>query len=235
MDVMNFILGNKNYFEDFITRSTYHSNAIEGNTLSYAETYAIIFNDNSLTISATARELYEAINHKYAIDYIFKHMKDPLNETMIKEIAQIINRNINEIGGYRAHQVFIRNAEHIPPTPQMVPSQMMYWVYNYNNTEFQSVFEKAASAHIAFERIHPFEDGNGRTGRLLVNYELIRNNIPPVVIPKETRAQYLAFLAENNVGGLAQFFEALSAEEQVRIERFASPSQQLQQEPPLEP
>lgn len=235
MDVMNFILGNKNYFEDFITRSTYHSNAIEGNTLSYAETYAIIFNDNSLTISATARELYEAINHKYAIDYIFKHMKDPLNETMIKEIAQIINRNINEIGGYRAHQVFIRNAEHIPPAPQMVPSQMMYWVYNYNNTEFQSVFEKAASAHIAFERIHPFEDGNGRTGRLLVNYELIRNNIPPVVIPKETRAQYLAFLAENNVGGLAQFFEALSAEEQVRIERFASPSQQLQQEPPLEP
>lgn len=235
MDIMDFIRGNKNYFEDFITRSTYHSNAIEGNTLSYAETYAIIFNDNSLTISATARELYEAINHKYAIDYIFKHLGEPLNEAMIKDIAQIINRNINEIGGYRAHQVFIRNAEHIPPAPQMVPSQMMYWVYNYNNTAFESVFEKVASAHITFERIHPFEDGNGRTGRLLVNYELIRNNIPPVVIPKETRAQYLAFLAENNVGGLAQFFEALSREEQLRIDRFAEPNQQLRQEPPLAP
>lgn len=235
MDIMDFIRGNKNYFEDFITRSTYHSNAIEGNTLSYAETYAIIFNDNSLTISATARELYEAINHKYAIDYIFKHLGEPLNEAMIKDIAQIINRNINEIGGYRAHQVFIRNAEHIPPAPQMVPSQMMYWVYNYNNTAFESVFEKVASAHITFERIHPFEDGNGRTGRLLVNYELIRNNIPPVVIPKETRAQYLAFLAESNVGGMARFFDALSAEEKLRIDRFAEPGQQLRQEPPLEP
>lgn len=235
VDMLGFICGNQNYFEDFITRSTYHSNAIEGNTLSYAETYAIIFNDNSLTISATAQELHEAINHKYAIDYIFKHLQEPLSEKMIKDIAQLINRNINEIGGYRAHQVFIRNAEHIPPIPQIVPSQMMYWVYNYNNTEFQSIFEKAASAHIAFERIHPFEDGNGRTGRLLVNYELIRNNTPPVVIPKETRAQYLAFLAENNVGGLAQFFKELSSEEQRRIERFTKPTLQPQQKPPLEP
>lgn len=235
MDMLGFICGNQNYFEDFITRSTYHSNAIEGNTLSYAETYAIIFNDNSLTISATAQELHEAINHKYAIDYIFKHLREPLSEKMIKDIVQLINRNINEIGGYRAHQVFIRNAEHIPPAPQIVPSQMMYWVYNYNNTEFQSIFEKAASAHITFERIHPFEDGNGRTGRLLVNYELIRNNTPPVVIPKETRAQYLAFLAENNVGGLAQFFKELSNEEQRRIERFTEPTLHLQQKPPLEP
>lgn len=235
MDMLGFICGNQNYFEDFITRSTYHSNAIEGNTLSYAETYAIIFNDNSLTISATAQELHEAINHKYAIDYIFKHLREPLSEKMIKDIAQLINRNINEIGGYRAHQVFIRNAEHIPPASQIVPSQMMYWVYNYNNTEFQSIFEKAAWAHITFERIHPFEDGNGRTGRLLVNYELIRNNTPPVVIPKATRAQYLAFLAENNVGGLAQFFKELSDEEQRRIERFTKLTLQPQQKPPLEP
>lgn len=68
-----------------------------------------------------------------------------------------------------------------------------------------------------------------------MNYELIRNNTPPVVIPKEARAQYLAFLAENNVSGLAQFFEVLSGEEQRRIERFAEPTPQLQQKPLLEP
>lgn len=231
MDIMGFIRGNRDYFEDFITRSTYHSNAIEGNTLSYAETYAIIFNDNSLTIHTTAREMYEAINHKYAIDYIFKHLQDPLNEKMIKDIAKIINRNINEIGGYRTGQVFIRGAEHIPPTPQMVPSRMMYLVYNHNNSVFDSVFQKAASFHLEFERIHPFEDGNGRTGRLLVNYELIRNNIPPVVIPKEERSKYMSFLAGGDVGGLASFLGSLSAAEDQRIQQFIQPGQM----PPLQP
>lgn len=67
MDVIKFMREHRTYFEDFVTRSTYHSNAIEGNTLSYAETYAILFNDNSMKVTATARELYEAINHKYAL------------------------------------------------------------------------------------------------------------------------------------------------------------------------
>lgn len=67
MDVIKFMREHRIYFEDFVTRGTYHSNAIEGNTLSYAETYAILFNDNSMKVTATARELYEAINHKYAL------------------------------------------------------------------------------------------------------------------------------------------------------------------------
>ena len=67
MDVIKFMREHRTYFEDFVTRDTYHSNAIEGNTLSYAETYAILFNDNSMKVTATARELYEAINHKYAL------------------------------------------------------------------------------------------------------------------------------------------------------------------------
>lgn len=62
MDVIKFMREHRTYFEDFVTRGTYHSNAIEGNTLSYAETYAILFNDNSMKVTATARELYEAIN-----------------------------------------------------------------------------------------------------------------------------------------------------------------------------
>lgn len=67
MDVIKFMREHRTYFEDFVTRGTYHSNAIEGNTLSYAETYAILFNDNSMKVTATARELYEAINHKYVL------------------------------------------------------------------------------------------------------------------------------------------------------------------------
>ena len=107
MDAVAFMRGNRAYFEDFITRSTYHSNAIEGSTLSYAETYAILWNDNSLQVTATARELYEAINHKYALSLALEDMQAPLSERLVKEIARAINKNINEIGGYRTVSVLI--------------------------------------------------------------------------------------------------------------------------------
>ena len=76
MKIIDFIMNNNNYLEDFITRSTYHSNAIEGSTLTYAETYAILFNDNSFKISGREpREIYEAINHKKAMNVLFEKLK----------------------------------------------------------------------------------------------------------------------------------------------------------------
>ncbi len=160
MDLKDYIFNNQEYFEDFITRSTYHSNAIEGNTLSYAETYAILFNDNEFQVSAKPREIYEAINHKYAINYVMNHLGEELSEKMIKDTAILINRNISEISGYRTIAVRIRGAEHMPPPPAQVPQQMMYFVYNYNHTAFDSIYQKIAQMHLQFERIHPFEDAH---------------------------------------------------------------------------
>ncbi len=211
---------NQEYFEDFIARSTYHSNGIEGNTLSYAETYAILFNDNEFDVSAKPREIYEAINHKYAINYVINHLEEDLSERMIKDIAIHINRNISDISGYRKVQVMIKGAEHIPPAPGQVPQSMMYFVYNYNNTMFQDVFQKIAEMHIQFERIHPFEDGNGRTGRLLLNYELLKNGCPPIVIPKEERTKYFKMLSEGDSLGMAAYFKYLSQKEEERIHTF---------------
>lgn len=74
-DIFAKIKRNNPYFEDFITRSIYNSNAIEGNAMSYAETYSIVFNDNSIKIKSTAREIYEAINLKYAFNYILNIKK----------------------------------------------------------------------------------------------------------------------------------------------------------------
>lgn len=227
--IVDAIRSSRAYFEDFVTRSTYHSNRIEGNTLSYAETYAIIFNDNSIQLHATARELYEAINHKYAIDHLLNALEEPLNEKLIKQLAKIINKNINEIDGYRRQQVLIQGVEHIPPAPAMVPQQMMYFVYNYNHSDFLSPFERAAQFHIEYERIHPFSDGNGRTGRLLVNYELIRNELPPVVIPFERRAEYMEMLARQDIQALRQLFESQSNYERQRMETILQTEQEQPQ------
>lgn len=220
MNIKDYIFGNQEYFEDFITRSTYHSNGIEGNTLSYAETYAILFNDNEFKVSAKPREIYEAINHKYAVNYILNHLDEELSERVIKDIAIMINRNISEISGYRTVPVRIRGAEYVPPAPEQIPQQMMYFVYNYNHTEFDSIYQKLAQMHLQFERIHPFEDGNGRTGRLLLNYELIKNNLAPVVIPKEQRSTYFEMIGNNDSTALEEFLKKLSCEEQERINQM---------------
>ena len=222
MKLFEFLLSNKDYLEDFVTRSTYHSNAIEGNTLTYAETYAILYNDNSFKIQGKEpREIYEAINHKNALELVFKNLQndDMFDERFIKRLNETINRNIKDTEGYRAVQVFIQGSEYIPPEPEKVPNLMMYYIYNYNHDE-QDIFTKIARYHIEFEKIHPFEDGNGRTGRLLLNYEFLKNNLPPVVISKVDRVKYFEFLSNNDSAGLAEWLNDLSIKEKERMEKF---------------
>ena len=222
MKILEFILNNNDYLEDLVTRSTYHSNAIEGSTLTYAETYAILYNDNSFKINGKEpREIYEAINHKKALELVFENLKNDngFDEKFIKILNETINKDIKDTEGYRHVQVFIRGSEHIPPEPEKIPNLMMYFVYNYNHNE-EDIFTKIAKYHIEFEKIHPFEDGNGRTGRLLLNYELLRNDIPPVVISKDERVKYFEFLMNNDFKGFAEWLRNLSDEEKRRMEKF---------------
>lgn len=222
MNLVNDIMNNQKYFEDFITRSTYHSNAIEGSTLTYAETYAILFNDNSFKINnKEPREIYEAINHKKAMMLLFDKIqsKNPiLDELFIKKINETINSDILSTKGYRQVQVMIRGSEHIPPSPEHVQTLMMYFIDNYNHDVNTDIFYKIANYHIEFESIHPFEDGNGRTGRLLINFELLKNNLPPIVIPKEERTKYFEYLRNKDVIGLSNWLKELSSQEKSRLE-----------------
>ena len=220
--ILSFILNNKDYLQDLITRSTYHSNAIEGSTLTYAETYAILYNDNSFKIKLKEpRELYEAINHKKALELVFESILNnaEFDERLLKNINEIINKDIKNTKGYRKVQVIIKGAEHIPPEPEKVPNLMNYFIYNYNNDN-EELFTKIAKYHIEFEKIHPFEDGNGRTGRLLINYELIKNNYAPAIITKEERAKYYEILKNSNISELANWLKELSENEIQRMKKF---------------
>lgn len=222
MNILDFILNHKEYLEDLITRSTYHSNAIEGSTLTYAETYAILYNDNSFKIQGKEpREIHEAINHKKALELVFENLQtsQELDERFIKKLNETINMDIKDTVGYRKVTVFIRGSDHIPPEPEKVPNLMNYFVYNYNHDE-QDIFNKIAKYHIEFEKIHPFEDGNGRTGRLLLNYELLKANIPPVVIEKDDRVKYFDFLRNDDISGLADWLKVLSARETERMKKY---------------
>ena len=223
MNILNFLFENKEYIEDFITRSTYHSNAIEGSTLTYAETYAILYNDNSFKIEAKEpREIYEAINHKKALELVLKSIEnnEDFDERLIKKINETINKDIKDTIGYRTVQVFIRGSEHVPTSPEKIPNLMNYFIYNYNN-DTDDIYTKIAKYHIEFEKIHPFEDGNGRTGRLLINYELIKNDLPPVVISKDDRVKYFELIRNNDTINLAEWFKELSNLENDRMLLFS--------------
>ena len=222
MNILNFLFKNKEYIEDFITRSTYHSNAIEGSTLTYAETYAILYNDNSFKIEGKEpREIYEAINHKKALELVLQSIenKEDFDERIIKKINETINKDIKDTAGYRTVQVFIRGSEHIPPSPAKIPKLMNYFIYNYNH-DTEDIYTKIAKYHIEFEKIHPFEDKNGRTGRLLINYELIKNDLPPIVITKDDRVKYFELIRNNDIKNLAEWFKELSNLEKERINKF---------------
>ena len=209
----------RDYYENFITRSIKSSNAIEGNTLSYAETYSIVFADESLPLqNVNPRELYEAINLKYALTYSLENLERFDNSLIIK-VNELINKNIKDTKGYRKCEVRIKGADFVPPKPEAVPSSMNELIYQYRNNDI-SLVEKIANYHIQFEHLHPFEDGNGRTGRLLINHELIRNGEIPIVIPEERRVEYFDYLQNYDVLGFSKMIVELQEKEKEKLQEY---------------
>ena len=212
----------QDYYENFITRNIYNSNRIEGSTLSYADTYAIVFKDDSFTLSKVKpRELYEAINLKYANDYSFNHLNEPLSIKTIIEMNRYINKNIDEREGLRKSQVYIRGADFVPPRPDAVPYQMQQLLFDYEHSDLDDLL-KVADFHIRFEHIHPFVDGNGRTGRLLINHMLLQKDMMPVVIKSEDRSRYFELLANYDRDGLKAMIEELQTFEIEKLNDYTA-------------
>lgn len=150
-----------------------------------------------------------------------ENLTEDLSENLIKRIAKDINRNISGIDTYRKTAVYIRGAEHLPPEANQVNQRMMQLVYDYNHSVIEDPFLKESQFHIQFERIHPFEDGNGRTGRILINRGLMRSGVAPVVIPLEERAEYMEHLAASDYEGLSDMLCRLSEFEEKRMQHFS--------------
>ena len=183
--------------EKLIVEWTYNSNAIEGNTLTLSETKVVL---EGITIGGkSVVEHLETINHREAILFIESLISnsESLSEWNIKNIHSLILREIDNqnAGRYRSENVVISSAAHMPPKYYDINMLMEKLVAEYRE-EWQKLHPvvRATLLHGEFVKIHPFIDGNGRTSRLLLNFELMKNGYTPIIIKKENRAEYYEVL-----------------------------------------
>ena len=185
--------------EEFIVEFTYNSNAIEGNTLTLRETDLVL---RGLTIDKKPlKDHMEAVGHKEAFEFVSELVKNnvPISESVIKQIHYLVLADKKEDRGvYRRVPVRIMGAQHEPVQPYLIAPKMEELLRNFVEST-EHIVTKLARFHIEFEGIHPFIDGNGRTGRLLVNLELMKAGYPPIDIKFTDRIAYYNAFDEYHV------------------------------------
>lgn len=202
---------------------TYNSNGIEGSTLTLKETKVVL---EGITIGGkTIREHLEVINHEAAIEYLEELIKYKSDITLwtIKEIHQLILRGIDNInaGRFRNNNVLIKGAKHIPPDYLKVPELMEKLIINYNNWNKYHPIIRATLLHGELVKIHPFIDGNGRTSRLMMNMDLMKNGYLPVIIKKENRLEYYEALDKAHTEkDYTDFIKIVAKEEEKILDRY---------------
>ena len=194
--------------KEFMVEFTYNSNAIEGNTLTLKETAMVL---EGMTIDQKPlKDHLEAIGHVQAFEYIqtIAETDCALNETIIKNIHSLVLIDRREDRGiYRRIPVKIMGAYTEPVQPYMIEPKMTELIEaNKEREQTIHVIERIARFHLEFEGIHPFIDGNGRTGRLILNLELIRNGFPPINVKFTDRKRYYdafdAFYRDDDAGAM---------------------------------
>lgn len=202
---------------------THNSTAIEGNTLTLMETKVLL--EDGISIGGKhLRELYEAVNHRNAYRYVKQCIEQrlPLDEKIVKDIHAMLMDHIFTGGIYRNVDVYISGAQHTPPSSMQMYQQIknFYVDLTWKGKELNQI-ELAAWTHAEFVRIHPFLDGNGRTSRLLMNYQLLANGFPAVSIAKENRLKYFNTLETYAVeGNLAPFADMIAQLVEQQLDRY---------------
>jgi Fic family protein len=196
--------------EQFIVEFTYNSNAIEGNTLTLRETDMVL---RGLTIDQKPlKDHMEAVGHKEAFEFISELTKGntPMSESIIKQIHYLVLVDKKDDRGvYRRVPVRTMGAKHEPVQPYLIAPKMEQLMADFAESE-EHIVPKLARFHLDFEGIHPFVDGNGRTGRLLVNFELMKAGYPPIDIKFANRVAYYrafdAYHEKHSISAMEKLF-----------------------------
>lgn len=176
------------FLEDFTKSFCWSSNAIEGNTLSLEETISFLEFDE-VHSGHTFREYSEAKQLYKAIKQYLSLKPQEISLEWIRNINAVIQ---DDIGEYRTEPVYIGSlieAIYYPPAFEKIPDLMKEYMVGINDSvdDLVDIIKAAASYHIEFERIHPFKDGNGRTGRIILNQYLINNGLLPISISPKSK------------------------------------------------
>lgn len=185
---------------DFVIRFTYNSNAIEGNRLTLRDTYLII-KEKQIPSGAPPKDYNEAINGREALEFL-KEYKDKMNIEFIEKINGMLTKNtgVTYSGRIRFFPVKIEGADFTPPDEKEVPKLLKGMTrFYYGNKKKIHPFVMACLVHAKFVEIHPFEDGNGRTGRALMNWVLMNAGYPKLFIPVKNRKQYYEAIDLHNM------------------------------------
>jgi len=216
-----------NKLKDFYrVSSVYSTNAIEGNTLTESETKVVI--EDGITVGGkTVREHLEAINSANAYDFIYTLLNsDIITEDNILKIHKLVLSGIDNehAGRYRQEAVFISGTEYMPPAYKDIPGLMRGLTEKLNKRGNEHPIIKAADIHAEFESIHPFIDGNGRTGRFILSLELIKNGYPPFLIYPVKRLDYInslrAYDSKNDITEIRKFVSENIYETIKALKRF---------------
>jgi len=198
-----------------ILHLTYHTNTIEGSTMTLADTEEVLFN-NQVLANRTQIEQVEARNHQAALLWLLDGIQTKgfaLTEDIVKGLhLRLMNGILSDAGQYRRHSVRIMGTRVTVANYLKVPDLMADLMKNISN-ERQDVITGLAQAHAVFEKIHPFSDGNGRVGRLIMLAQALQvGNIPPLVLKEKRRAyyKYLEMAQTKEELGPLEFFIAES-------------------------
>jgi len=220
----------QNYNQAFEIEYTHNSTAIEGNTLSLIQT-KLLLEDQISVGGKRLREIYEIVNHNKAYQYVKTciHEGESLVEKTVKDMHAILMENIIIGGIYRNVDVYISGARHTPPSPNEAYKQVKNFYADLPYKTEMNGIELAAWSHAEFVKIHPFIDGNGRTSRLIMNYQLMVHGFLPISIAKESRLDYFDALECYAVeANLKPFVDFIGALEEQRLDVYIRAIEQQQ-------
>lgn len=219
----------KEYVDDLLVRIAYHSSSIEGNSISLAETVSILHH-NTILNKVSLRELFEVDNHRYALEYLLseaEEKKDVSLDILFKTHALLLDRLHHERGKFKTHANRIAGADYETATVEQTPILMRQWLDNINyrinrTKDKKEILKIVCESHIEFERVHPFLDGNGRVGRMVILFILIKEGIAPLIIENKDKEPYFQFLATQDVSNFTEYAIKRVYDEEKRIKSFRS-------------